>query len=60
MLFSSITSREPSSRRRIDILMRLSGRVLAMELPHSTTIMLSGLMRFSSKSSRIRPGSGMR
>lgn len=41
----------------MEMVVRSSGNMLAMDLPHSITMMFLGFWRFSYKSSIMRPGS---
>ena len=55
-----MTSRVPFSLYLIFIIVLFSGRMSLTDSPHSTTMMFSGLARFSARSSVMRPGSERR
>ena len=48
--------RKLSSVFLIVMMVRLAGRILVTDSPHSITIILAGFLRFSSRSSAMRPG----
>ena len=51
-----VTSREPSSCNLISMIVRSFGKIFAMELPHSTTVMVFLSLMDSARSSAMRPG----